>query len=72
MVAIFLQLCYDGRVVNTSDRYVFLGQFLLADCKKESVIAVKSFPSGTSVTSEVFLTPSQLKLARSYWLKYIP
>ena len=24
-----------------------------ADCKKESVIAVKSFPSGTSVTSEV-------------------
>ena len=49
----FLQPCYDGRVVNKSDRYVFLGQFLLADCKKESVIAVKSFPSGTSVTSEV-------------------
>ena len=49
----FLQLCYDGRVVNKSDRYVFLGQFLQADCKKESVTAVKSFPSGTSVTSEV-------------------
>ena len=49
----FLQLCYDGRVVNKSDRYVFLGQFLQADYKKESVIAVKSFPCGTSVTSEV-------------------
>ena len=50
----FLQLCYNGRVVNKSDRYVFLGQFLQADCKKKSVIAaVKSFPSGTSVTSEV-------------------
>ena len=49
----FLQLCYDGPVVNKSDIYVFLGQFLQADCKKESVIAVKSFPSGTSVTSEV-------------------
>ena len=49
----FLQLCCDGRVVNKSDRYVFLGQFLQADCKKESVIAVKSFPSGTSVLSEV-------------------
>ena len=74
----FLQLCNDGRVVNKSDRYVFLGQFLQADCKKESVIAVKSFPSGTSVTSKVLFntittaTPSQLKLARSYWLKYIP
>ena len=48
-----MQLCYDGRVVNKSHRYVFLGQFLQADCKKESVIAAKSFPSGTSVTSEV-------------------
>ena len=47
------QLCYDGRVVNKFDRYVFLGHFLQADCKKESVIGVKSFPCGTSVTSEV-------------------
>ena len=49
----FSQLCYDGQVVNKSDRYVFSGQFLQAHCKKESVTAVKSFPSGTSVTSEV-------------------
>ena len=65
----FLQLCYDGRVVNKSDRYVFLGQFLQADCKKESVIAVKSFLSGTSVTSEVLLNTITTEV---YWLKYIP
>ena len=50
----FLQLCYDGRVVNKSDRYVFLGQFFnTAGSETEAVIAVKSFPCGTSVTSEV-------------------
>ena len=50
----FLQLCYDGRMVNKSDRYVFLGQFFnTAGSETEAVIAVKSFPCGTSVTSEV-------------------
>ena len=50
----FLQLCNDGRIVNKSDRYVFLGQFFnTAGSETEAVIAVKSFPCGTSVTSEV-------------------
>jgi len=49
-----LQLCYDGRVVNKSDRYVFLGQCVDAsNAKKEAVIGVKSYPPGKSVTSDV-------------------
>ena len=44
----------NGRIVNKSYRYVFLGQFFnTAGSETEAVIAVKSFPCGTSVTSEV-------------------
>ena len=42
-----MQLCYDGRVVNKSDRYIFLGQFMVEELKKtEALIAVKSFHTG--------------------------
>ena len=40
----FLQLCYDGRIIDKSDGYVFLGQFFnITDSKREAVTAVKSF-----------------------------
>ena len=49
-----LQLCYDGRVVNKIDRYVFLGQGVGSDQtnKSEHVMGVKSFPKLSSVTGE--------------------
>ena len=44
MVAIFCNYVAMGELsINLIDMF-FLGQFLQADCKKESVIAVKSFP----------------------------
>ena len=49
-----LQLCYDGRVIDKIDRYVFLGQFVddkLEPC--ESVMHVKSIPKTISVTAGV-------------------
>ena len=49
-----LQLCYDGRVIDKIDRYVFLGQFVddkLEPCK--SVMHVKSIPKTISVTAGV-------------------
>ena len=49
-----VQLCYDGRVVDKIDRYVFLGQFVgdkLERC--ESIMLVKSFPNSISVTAKV-------------------
>ena len=48
-----LQLCYDGRVVNRIDRYVFLDQFIDDKLKRsDSVMHVKSFPKDKSVTAE--------------------
>ena len=54
-----LQLCYDGRVVNKVDRYVFLGQGVGSNqtIKSEHVMGVKSFPKTSSVTGEaIFAT----------------
>ena len=49
-----LQLCYDGRVIDKIDRYVFLGQFVSDKLERcESVMLVKSFPKPISVTAEV-------------------
>ena len=50
----FLRLCSDLRVVDLSDGYIFVGQFLVEKLgKTEAVIAVKSFSRGTSATSEI-------------------
>ena len=54
-----LQLCYDGRVVNKVDRYVFLGQGVGSNqtIKSEHVMGVKSFTKTSSVTGEaIFAT----------------
>ena len=50
-----IQLCYDGRfdIKNKVERYVLLGEFNNGQLRSEQVIAVKSFISGTSVTSDV-------------------
>ena len=58
-IAKALQLCYDGRVVNKVDRYVFLGQGVGSDqtIKSEHVMGVKSFPKTSSVIGEaIFAT----------------
>ena len=47
-----IQLCYDGKILNRMDRYIFLGQFEDETSKLEKVIAVKTFPEGASVNSE--------------------
>ena len=53
-LAVYLQLCYDVRVVKLSNRYIFVDQFLDGKLSKmEAVIAVKSFSRVTSVTSEI-------------------
>ena len=48
-------LCYDGRfnIKNKVEIYVLLGVFNNGQLRSEQVIAVKSFISGTSVTSDV-------------------
>ena len=49
-----LQLCYDGRVIDKIDRYVFLGHFVddkLEPC--ESAMHVKFIPKTISVTAGV-------------------
>ena len=53
-VASAVQLCYDGRVVDKIDRYVFLGQFVGEKLERcESIMFVKSFPNSISVTAKV-------------------
>ncbi|CAK8684380.1 unnamed protein product [Clavelina lepadiformis] len=52
-----MQLCYDGRVINSLDRYVFVGQLLDDQNKKcERIVGVKTFPKGTSVTGEILFS----------------
>ena len=48
-----LQLCYDGKIINKIDRYVFIGQYYdpHQHCS-ERIMAVKSFPAGVSVTAQ--------------------
>ena len=47
-----LQLCYEGRVVDKIDRYVFLGQFVSDKNERcESFMLVKSLPELLSVTA---------------------
>ena len=52
-----IQLCYDGQIdiKNKVERYVLLGKFNNGQLSSERVIAVKSFISGTSVTSDVLV-----------------
>ena len=47
-----LQLCYDGRIVNKIDRYVFLGH-------------VKSFPKDMTVTAEVVICTIKEEINKS-------
>ena len=40
-----LQLCYDGRVIERIDRYVFAGQFVNAQLDPcDTVVLVRSIP----------------------------
>ena len=48
-----LQLCYDGKIIDKIDRYVFIGQCYDPDQHfSERIMAVKSFPAGVSVTAQ--------------------
>ena len=48
-----LQLCYDGKIINKIDRYVFIGQYYDHDQHfSERIMAVKSFPAGVSVIAQ--------------------
>ena len=46
-----MQLCYDGKILNQMDRCVFAGQ-IVNQQKQDKLIAIKTFPEETSVTSE--------------------
>ena len=47
-----LQLCYDGKIINKIDRYVFIGQYYDPDQHfSERIMAMKLFPVGVSVTA---------------------
>ena len=47
------QLCYDERIIDGIDRYVFVGQFVDSnDAMMDQVIGIKSFQKGESVTGE--------------------
>ena len=48
-----IQLCYDGKIIDKIDRYVFVAQFVnVSDAKTEQVVGVKSFGKDQSVTAE--------------------
>ena len=48
-----LQLCYDGKIINKIDKYVFIGQYYDLDQHfPERIMAVKTFPVGVSVTAQ--------------------
>ena len=48
-----LQLCYDGKIINKINRYVFIRQYYDPDQHfSERIMAVKSFPAGVSVTAQ--------------------
>ena len=48
-----IQLCYDGKIIDKIDRYVFVAQFVnVNDAKTEQVVGVKSFGKDQSVTAE--------------------
>ena len=48
-----LQLCYDGKIIDKIDRYVFVGQFVdFNNAKMDEVMGVKSFSKDASVTGE--------------------
>ena len=47
------KLCYDGKIINKIDRYVFIGQYYDPDQHFfERIMAVKSFTAGASVTAQ--------------------
>ena len=43
---------YDGKIINKTDRFILLGQYVDKEKKCEKVIAVKTFENGRSVTAE--------------------
>ena len=46
-----LQLCYDGKIIEKIDRYVFVGQFVNAQLDPcDTVMLVRSIPKTVSVT----------------------
>ena len=48
-----IQLCYDGKIIDKIDRYVFVGQFIdSCNTKVDEVMGVKSFCKNASVTGE--------------------
>ena len=48
-----IQLCYDGKIIDKINRYVFVAQFVnVGDAKTEQVVGVKSFGNDQSVTAE--------------------
>ena len=48
-----LQLCYDGRIIEKIDRYVFVGQFVSAQLDPcDTVLLVRSTPKTVSVTAK--------------------
>ena len=48
-----LQLCYDGKIINKIDRYIFIGQYYDPDQHfSERIMAMKSFPAGVSVIAQ--------------------
>ena len=52
-----LQLCYDGKIVDKMDRYIFVGQFIDAkNTKMDEIVAVKSFSKEISVTAGTLFT----------------
>ena len=58
--AAVMQLCYDGKIFNQMDRCVFAGQ-IVNQQKQDKLIAIKTFPEETSVTSEkVFSSITEL------------
>ena len=63
----FLQLCYDGRIVNKSDKYVFLGQFLtLLVQRQKQLLLLNLFHVGHRLQARFCLRPSLLKLVKGF------
>ena len=62
-----MQLCYDGKIINKMDRYVFLTQ-VIADHSStgEHVVAVKSYSEGKFVTSEAVFN-AMVEVYRPYF-----
>ena len=61
-----MQLCYDGKIIDEMDRYVFLAQMIADDTSTgERVVAVKSYSECKSVPSEVVFS-TKVEVCRPY------